>query len=42
MKRNWQVKVIGKPPFSMIIMEEGDDPMYICLAIFGNRLEWVK
>lgn len=41
-KRNWQVKVAGKPPFSMIIMEDGDDPEHICRAIFGDRLEWVK
>jgi hypothetical protein len=36
------VKVKGKPPFSMIIMEDGDDPEVICLAIFGDRLEWVR
>lgn len=41
-KRNWKVKVVGKPQFSMIIMEDGDDPERICRAIFGNRLEWVK
>lgn len=42
MKRNWKVKVVGKPPFSMIIMEDGDDPEAICRSIFGDRLEWVK
>jgi hypothetical protein len=41
-KRNYLVKVKGAPPFSMIIMEDGDDPEAICRAIFGDRLEWVK
>ena len=41
-KRAYTIKVAGKPPFSMIIMEAGDDPEEICRAIFGDRLEWVK
>lgn len=42
MKRNWQVKVQGKPPFSMIIMEDDVDPEYVCRAVFGCRFEWVR
>lgn len=42
MKRNWQVKVIGLPPFSMIIMDDGEDPEHICRSIFGSRFEWVR
>lgn len=42
MKRNWQVKVKGKPPFSMIIMEDGEDPQHICRCVFGEKLEWVS
>lgn len=42
MKRNWTVKVNGKPPFSMIIMEDGEDPEHICRCIFGERFLWVK
>ena len=42
MKRCWQVKLYGMPDFSMIIMEDGDDPEVICRSIFGDRLEWVR
>lgn len=42
MKRNWQVKVIGKPPFSMGGLEPGESAYDVCLMIFGERLEWVK
>jgi hypothetical protein len=40
-KRNWQVKVKGKPPFSMGGLEDGECAEHICLCIFGDRLEWV-
>jgi len=42
MKRCYQVKVTGKSPFSMIIMDGEEAPEQICFAIFGGRLEWVK
>ena len=42
MKRNWQVKVIGLPPFSMILMEDGEDVWHVCWSIFQDRLEWIR
>lgn len=42
MKRRWQVKVIGIPPFSMGGLEEGESAYDVCFAIFGDRLEWVR
>jgi hypothetical protein len=41
-KRNYQVKVIGRPPFTMGGFEPFDDAWEVCFAIFGNRLEWVR
>lgn len=37
MKRAWQVKVEGYPPFTMVMMEEAN-PLETCRAIFGDRL----
>jgi hypothetical protein len=42
MKRNYQVKVIGYPPFTMLLMDGEETPEQICQAIFNGRLEWVK
>jgi hypothetical protein len=42
MKRNYQVKVIGYPPFTMLLMDGDETPEQICRAIFSERLEWVK
>jgi hypothetical protein len=42
MKRTWQVKVTGLPPFSMIIMSDDEDPVHICRSIFGDQLIWVR
>lgn len=42
MKRSYQVKLTGLPPFSMIVMEDGEDPERICRAIWFDRVEWVK
>jgi hypothetical protein len=42
MKRNYQVKVIDYPPFTMLLMDGDETPEHICAAIFGSRLEWVK
>lgn len=41
-KRRWQVKVKGKPPFSMGGIEIGECPEHVCRSIFGDRLEWVR
>lgn len=42
MKRNYQVKVKGLPPFTMGGFEPFDDAWHVCWCIFGDRLEWVK
>jgi hypothetical protein len=42
MKRNWQVKVIGLPPFSMGGIEPDEDAWHVCWCIFGDRLEYVR
>lgn len=42
-RRCFQVKVVGKPPFSMICMEDGIDALAVCVGIFGiDRVEWVR
>lgn len=42
-KRCYQVKVVGKQPFSMICMEDDVDAMAVCVAIFGiDSVEWVR
>lgn len=42
MKRNYQVKVKGRAPFTMGGYEAFDDAEHVCLCIFGERLEWVR
>jgi len=42
MKRNYQVKVKGFSPFTMLLMDGEEAPEQICRAIFGDKLEWVK
>ena len=42
MKRNYQIKVIGYPPFTMLLMDGDEAPEQICRAIFSERLEWIK
>ena len=42
MKRNWTVKVKGKPEFTMGGFEPFDDAWHVCFSVFGERLEWVK
>jgi len=41
-KRAYTIKVAGYEPFTMIIMDGEESPEDICLAIFGERLEWVR
>ena len=41
-KRAYTVKVIGKPPFTMLIMYGDESPEEVCRAIFCDRLEWVR
>jgi len=41
-KRAYTIKVYGYEPFTMIIMEGEESPEEICLAIFCERLEWVR
>lgn len=42
MKRSYQVKLTGLPPFSMGGLEPDEDAWHVCWCIFGDRLEWVK
>jgi len=42
MKRTWQIKLKGRPPFSMIIMDDDSDPEHICRSIWFDLVEWVK
>jgi hypothetical protein len=42
MKRNWQVKVKGKPAFSMGGIEPDEDAWHVCWCIFQDRLEYVR
>lgn len=41
MKRNYQVKVHGIPPFSMGGLDDGESAEDVCRAIFQDRLESV-
>jgi hypothetical protein len=42
-KRCYQVKLIGRPAFSMIVMEDDVDAMAVCVSIFGlEAVEWVN
>jgi hypothetical protein len=40
--RNYTVKVKGFAPFSMGGIKEDESAEYVCRAIFGDRLEWIK
>jgi hypothetical protein len=42
MTRRYQVKVKGKPVFSLICTDDIADAEKSCSDIFGDRLEWIK
>lgn len=42
MKRCYQVKVIGRNPFTMLVMDGDETPEHVCRCIWGDNLEWVK